>query len=38
MDERERERWGGPWKRGGFYAALSAMLLIAAIGLFRGFS
>lgn len=36
MEDRERERWGGPWRRAGFYAALAAMLAIAVVELVRG--
>lgn len=38
MEDRDRERWGGPWRRAGFYAALAAMLAVAVVGLVRGFS
>ena len=35
MNETERKRWGGPWRKGIFYAALVALLLIALISLAR---
>lgn len=38
MEDRERERLAGPWRRAGFYAALAAMLAIAVVGLVRGLS
>ncbi len=35
MDDLERKRWGSPWRKGAFYAALAALLLVAIISLAR---
>jgi hypothetical protein len=35
MDDLERKRWGSPWRKGAFYAALAALLLVAIVSLAR---
>jgi|GEM_PF-4457490 len=35
MDDLERKRWGHPWRKAAFYAALAALLVVAIISLTR---
>ena len=35
MDDLELKRWGSPWRKLAFYAALAALLLVAIISVAR---